>query len=107
MQINMIEMAKMDASNASSISAVAKVNNKYENMEEAREVAETFESIFISQMLAPMFETVPDDEMFGGGHAESIYKSMQIEEFGKAMTSSGGIGISESIMAEILKMQEV
>ena len=107
MQINMIEMAKMDASNASSISAVAKVNNKYENMDEAREVAETFESIFISQMLAPMFETVPDDEMFGGGHAEGIYKSMQIEEFGKAMASSGGIGISESIMAEILKMQEV
>lgn len=107
MQINMIEMAQMGTSKAASVNAVSKVSAKYQNMDKAHEAAETFESIFISQMLAPMFETVPQDEMFGGGHAESIYRSMQIEEFGKAMTSSGGIGISESIMAEILKMQEV
>lgn len=103
----MMEMAQLTTSNASSVNAVSKVTRKYQNLAEQKEVAETFESVFISQMLAPMFETVPQDEMFGGGHAETIYRSMQIEEYGKAVTAGGGIGIADNILAEMLRMQEI
>lgn len=106
MQINMLNMAQFEASNASNINAKAKVAASYGSKVKALEAAETFEAIFISQMLAPMFETVPKDSMFGGGHAEQIYNGMQIEEYGKTIASGRGLGIKESIFAEILKHQE-
>jgi len=72
----------------------------------ARAAAEDFESVFLSQMLAPMFETVETDSMFGGGHAEGIYRSMMVEEIGKEISRAGGIGIADEIYREIMALQE-
>ncbi len=72
----------------------------------AREVAEQFEAVFLSQMLAPMFNTLPTDGLTGGGHAEEIYRGMMVEEIGKQMSAQGGIGIADSVFREIIKLQE-
>lgn len=72
----------------------------------ARQAAEDFEAIFLSQMLAPMFETVPTDSFMGGGHAEQVYRGMMVEEMGKEIAKQGGIGIADSVYREILKLQE-
>jgi len=72
----------------------------------AREAAEQFEAVFLSQMLAPMFETVPTDSFMGGGQAESVYRGMMVEEMGKSLAKQGGIGIADSVFREILKLQE-
>lgn len=106
LNINTLSLAKFETSAANSAHAKAAMERKYPSLEKAQETAESFEAIFISQMLAPMFETVPKDEMFGGGNAESIYRGMQIEEYGKTMAKGKGLGIAENIMAEILKNQE-
>lgn len=71
-----------------------------------RQTAEDFESVFLSQMLQPMFETVPTDSFMGGGNAEKIYRGMMVEEMGKAITKSGGIGIADTVYRELLKLQE-
>jgi Rod binding domain-containing protein len=70
-------------------------------------VAKDFESVFIAQMLAPMFEGVEVDEMFGGGTGEEMYRSLMIEEYGKIMAKSGGIGIADQVKAELLRLQEM
>lgn len=75
--------------------------------EAARTAAESFEAMFIAQMLKPIFETVPTDGLMGGGHAERMFRSLQIEEMGKEMVRSGGFGIADSVMREILAAQEV
>jgi Rod binding domain-containing protein len=75
--------------------------------EEVRRVAEEFEAVFIGQMLAPMFEGMETDEMFGGGPGEDIYRSVLIEEYGKSIARAGGIGLSDTIQREILRLQEV
>ena len=72
-----------------------------------RETAEQFEAVFLSQMLTPMFETVGTDGLFGGGPGEQIYRSLMVEEYGKAIARSGGIGIADQVEREILKLQEV
>ncbi len=72
----------------------------------AREAAEQFEAVFLSQMLQPMFETVPTDSFMGGGQAESVYRGMMVEEMGKSLAKQGGIGIADSVYREILKLQE-
>jgi Rod binding domain-containing protein len=71
----------------------------------ARNAAEQFEAVFISQFLAPIFDTVPTDGPFGGGHAESIYRGFMVEEIGKTIAKNGGFGIADSVYNEILKLQ--
>ena len=68
--------------------------------------ATQFESMMIGQMLQPMFETVEVDPLMGGGQAEQMVRSLLVDEYGKLMTAAGGIGLSDSIRSEILKLQE-
>jgi len=67
--------------------------------------ARDFEAVFISQMLAHMFDGIETNEMFGGGASEKIYKSMMVEEYGKIISQSGGIGVSDSIKSQLIAMQ--
>jgi len=72
-----------------------------------RKVSEDFEAVFVGQMLQPMFANLGADEPFGGGPGEDMWRSMQVEEYGKAVVKNGGIGIADSVFREMLKMQEV
>jgi hypothetical protein len=53
--------------------------------EDVRRVAEEFEAVFIAQMMAPMFQGLETDELFGGGPGEDIYRSVLVEEYGKSI----------------------
>ncbi|WP_119459795.1 rod-binding protein [Rhodospirillaceae bacterium SYSU D60014] len=77
------------------------------NPEEARETAEKFEAFFLSQVVEHMFAGVEPDPLFGGGQAEGVYRSMLFQEYGAAIARSGGIGISDMVQKEILRLQEV
>ncbi len=68
--------------------------------------AKEFESMFIGEMLTPMFDTVPTDSEFGGGEAEGTWKSLMIQQYGKQVSAAGGIGLSDSIKAKMIEMQE-
>jgi flagellar protein FlgJ len=57
-------------------------------------------------MLRPMFQNIEASAPFGGGAGEKIYRDMQVDEYGKALSRSGGIGLADSIMREMIKMQE-
>ena len=72
-----------------------------------RKAAEDFEAVFLGQMLAPMFAGLETEGLFGGGSAERVYRSMMIQEYGKAMASNGGVGIADAVHREILRMQEI
>lgn len=73
---------------------------------EIRQTAEKFESLFISQMLAPMFQGLEPDPVFGGGGAEETWRGLLIEEYGKIISARGGLGIAHHVEAELLRMQE-
>lgn len=70
--------------------------------------AKEFEAVFLSQMLQHMFAGVkmnPFSE--GASPGEDIYKSMLVDEYGKILTRSGGIGIADHVRREMLKLQEI
>ena len=73
---------------------------------QARAAAEEYEALFLGQMMAPMFENL-DGGLFGGGPGEAVYRSMMVEQYGKTLARSGGIGIADAVEREILKMQEI
>ena len=72
----------------------------------ARKAGQEFESVFLSQMIAHMFEGIGDDPILGGGEAGKLYRSMMQDEYGKVIARSGGIGIADSVMRQVIKMQE-
>lgn len=74
-------------------------------MDKINAAAKDFEAVFISQMMSHMFSSVEVDPMFGGGQGEEMFRSMMVEEYGKQLAASGGIGIAEQVTAKLIDMQ--
>lgn len=74
--------------------------------DEARRAAEEFEAVFLAEMLAPMFEGIDSDGLGGGGMGEQIFRPMLVERYAESITRSGGVGIADSIVRELMRMQE-
>lgn len=66
---------------------------------------EQFEAMLIGELASLMIGTVPADTMFGGGHAEDIYKGMMAEHLGNAVAKRGGLGLAPALMEEVIRMQ--
>ena len=79
---------------------------KIDTPAQVAKTAQDFEAFFLGQMLQPMFEGLQAEAPFGGGHAEKIWRTMMVDEMGKAMAEAGGIGIADSVKREILRLQE-
>jgi hypothetical protein len=47
------------------------------------------------------------DAMFGGGEAEQMFRSFLLQEYGKKVAASGGVGVSSMVQAQLLQLQEV
>ena len=74
--------------------------------EQAHKVSTDFEAVFLSQMLQPMFQGTEAEEPFGGGSSEEMWRSLQLDEYGKALAQSGGIGLADQVMRQMLQAQE-
>ncbi len=69
--------------------------------------ARDFEAMFASQLIAPMFEGIEVNPLFGGGHGEEMMRGFLIQEYGKIAAASGQLGIASAIKAEMIRAQEV
>lgn len=75
--------------------------------EKIDETANEFEAQFISQMLSTMFSTVDAHEALGGSDAEEVYQSMLVNEYGKILARTGGVGVADQVKQIMIKQQEV
>ncbi len=75
--------------------------------EKLNEAASEFEAQFVSQMLSNMFSTVDPSESLGGSDTEEIYQSMLVNEYGKIIARTGGIGVADQVKRIMLHQQEV
>lgn len=72
---------------------------------DAKKAAQAFETQFLTQFLQTIFDLVPDAEGFDGGAGEKAFKPFLVEEYAKALSSRGGVGIAQSVLGEILRYQ--
>jgi Rod binding domain-containing protein len=72
----------------------------------AKQVAEQFEGMFITQFVGEMFSGMKTDGPFGGGQGEEMFRSLMMDEYGKQIASQGGFGLAASVQRELLKTQE-
>ena len=76
-----------------------------DSRDKAMEVAKEFEAMFIQEMLAPVFNELGTDGPFGGGAAEKAFRPMLLEQYARNISEAGGVGVAESVLGEILRMQ--
>lgn len=92
----------------SALTAQAAVPPTAEQLAKRGQIAKTaqdFEASFLSVMLQSMFEGVKQQEPFGGGQGEDMFKSFMSEAMAKQMARTGGVGLAKSVQNEMLKMQ--
>jgi Rod binding domain-containing protein len=75
--------------------------------QDVRKAAQQFAGMFMSQMFSHMFEGVQTDSMFGGGSGEEMFRSVLVDEYGKAAAKSNGLGLTDKIMHALIAQQEV
>lgn len=75
--------------------------------QDVAKAAQQFAGMFMSQMFTHMFEGVGQDKMFGGGQGEEMFRSVLVDEYGKAAAKSPNLGITNNIMHALIAQQEV
>lgn len=75
-------------------------------MAKIEDAAKEFEAVFITEMMRPMFEAIEVNETFGGGKGEEMFRGMMLDEYGKMIADTGNFGLSDSIKAHMIKIQE-
>ncbi len=99
-------MLAANVNNNAKLTSAQKIKMRAPSEQKINEAAVEFEAQFISQMLSNMNATVEEDAVFGGGEAEQTYKSFLGQEYGKIIARAGGIGVSDQVKREMLRMQE-
>ena len=75
------------------------------NAVRAKEAAEEFEAIFLAQMLSTMTQELGGAGGVAGGG--DVYRDMFNKEVAKMISRTGGIGVADTILQELLKGQEI
>ncbi|MBJ3783910.1 rod-binding protein [Devosia sediminis] len=71
-----------------------------------RKQAEDMEGVFLNMLTKEMFASIKGDENFGGGFGEETWRSMQAEQLANTMAQSGGIGLADDLMGQMIALQE-
>ena len=69
-------------------------------------VAEDFEAFFASSYFEQMFSGIQPDSVTGGGEGESMFRSLMIQEYGKAVAKQHVLGIADVVKRQLLQLQE-
>ncbi len=72
----------------------------------AMKSATEFESVFLSIMLGPIFESLSESATFGGGAAETMWSGMLTETYAAELARNGGVGVADSVTRGLLALQE-
>ena len=89
------------------VSSGFKLKGGKSSEEKLNAVASEFESQFISQMLSNMFSTLDPSESLGGSDSEEVYESMLVNEYGKIIARTGGVGVADQVKRMMINQQEV
>jgi flagellar protein FlgJ len=77
------------------------------SVETQRGVAQEFEAVFLAQVLARINQSLGSDQDNGETVDQGIFHDMFNDEIAKLISRSGGVGVADAVLKEMLKAQEV
>lgn len=96
--------AQIQAALTQSNSGTSRLAASGTSPEQAQQIAEEFEAVFLAQLMEHMMGD-STEQTFGGGAGESAWKGMLNEEYAKVMAQAGGIGLADDLAREIMMIQ--
>jgi Rod binding domain-containing protein len=99
-------MRKASINHALASAASAPVGGDGPRVDALHHAAQEFEAIFLAQVLGTMTQGIGDEDPLGEGGGE-VFRDMLNEEVVKLISRSGGIGVADAVLREMLKAQEV
>jgi flagellar protein FlgJ len=69
-------------------------------------VAEDFEAFFAGTFFEQMFSGIQPDAVSGGGDGEEMFRSLMLQEYGKAVAKQHRLGIADVVKRQLLRLQE-
>jgi Rod binding domain-containing protein len=69
-------------------------------------VSEDFEAFFAGTYFEQMFSGIEPDAITGGGEGEEMFRSLMIQEYGKAVAKQHTLGIADIVKKQLLRLQE-
>jgi peptidoglycan hydrolase FlgJ len=100
-------MTQAIASPAPAAAGPATGPGKPANLEVLRGVAQEFEAVFLAQVLAKINQGVGGDQGAGETADQGLFHDMFNDEVAKLISRSGGVGVADAVLKEMLKVQEV
>lgn len=98
-------MAALNA--ASSISQTVDKLSPAANNKKAKDSAQQFEGVFLTNMFEEMFAGVEEpDGPQSAGPGQKTWRSMLTEEYANTIAKSGGVGIADHVQRELIALQE-
>lgn len=89
------------------VDAVSGRKDAAQGANKLREQADEFEKMFLEQMLDRVFSAGGDEGMMAeAGPGAEVYRSMLSSEYAGLIARGGGIGLSDQVYAQLLKLQE-
>ena len=86
---------------------LAKLDTSVPGYDKLRKQAVELEGVFLTTLMKEMFSSIKTDESsFGGGFAEETWRGMQAEQFAAALAETGGNGLADQLMGDLLRLQE-
>jgi Rod binding domain-containing protein len=79
---------------------------KQQNEAAIGKVAEDFEAFFAGAYFEQMFSGIKPDSITGGGEGEAMFRSLMIQEYGKAVARQRVLGIADVVKRQLLALQE-
>ncbi len=80
--------------------------SKQQNEAAIDKVAEDFEAFFAGAYFEQMFSGIEPDAVTGGGEGESMFRSLMVQEYGKAVARQRVLGIADIVKRQLLALQE-
>ncbi|MFN7039098.1 MAG: hypothetical protein ACK4OM_06005 [Alphaproteobacteria bacterium] len=83
-----------------------KITPKHD-LNKIKETAAEYKSVFLSKMLNIVFENVNFNPLAPKDSKSEIFKSMLVDEYGKAISKSSTFNLDEHITRKLMQLQEV
>ena len=101
-------LALLQATQGDSSKAINRVKSSLSSSELQKidEAAQDFEAVFLSAMMNPMFEGIEADAPFSCGKGEEVFNGMMLNEYGKIIAQTGGVGIADTVRDHMIRLQE-
>ncbi|MEZ5823662.1 MAG: rod-binding protein [Geminicoccaceae bacterium] len=95
----------MSEVNLNGVLPVSGENGRKQADAKLQAAAEEFEAVFLAQVLRGLSTGLEDSGPLADGDSDPFADMLQ-QEYAKLISKSGGVGIADAVLQEMLKMQE-